>query len=188
VQQLLSPYRQKIDHRAKSRFGQWSRFGPGRENHTSKKDLVSGHYLVNFGPNLFGFQMAPIFIFSFADLSFLPTSHTTQAQLRSQLQSASPCCRCRRPTGGSGPRSKGGSNTGRRQGDQGIAAAVTAALAPWARPPTRCARAGAAPAASDREGFDTCGEEDRGKRPARNGDDAGTGGSRTVAAHCPHRQ
>jgi hypothetical protein len=33
-----------------------------------------------FGPNLFGYQMAPIFVILFADLSFLPTSHTTQAQ------------------------------------------------------------------------------------------------------------
>jgi hypothetical protein len=50
-------------------------------------------------------------------------------------------------------------------------------LAPWARPPTRCARAGAALAASDREGFDACGEENRGERPARDGDDARPGGS-----------
>jgi hypothetical protein len=68
------------------------------------------------------------------------------------------------------------------------AAATTAALAPWARPPTRCARAGAALVASDREGFDACGEENRGKRPARDGDDARTGGSRRVAAPHPHRQ
>ena len=67
-------------------------------------------------------------------------------------------------------------------------AAATAALAPWARPPTRCARAGAALAPSDREGFDTCGEEDHGKRPAHDGDDTGTGGSRRVAAPRPHRQ
>jgi hypothetical protein len=86
------------------------------------------------------------------------------------------------------PRAQGGSNTGRRRGERGIAAAATAALAPWVRPPTRCARAGAVLAASDREGFDACGEEDRGKRPARDGDDAGTGGSRRVAAHRPHRQ
>ena len=39
-----------------------------------------------------------------------------------------------------------------RRGDQGIAAAAMAALAPWARPPTSCARVGAALAASDREG------------------------------------
>jgi hypothetical protein len=51
-----------------------------RKNHTCKKDLVSGRDLVNFGPNLFGYQMAPIFVILFADLSFLPTSHTTQAQ------------------------------------------------------------------------------------------------------------
>ncbi len=65
---------------------------------------------------------------------------------------------------------------------------ATAALAPWARPPTRCAQAGAALAASDREGFDACGEEDHGKRPARDGDDAGTGGSRRVATPHPHWQ
>ena len=52
----------------------------------------------------------------------------------------------------------------------------------------RCARAGAALAASDREGFDACGEEDRGERPARDGSDAGTGGYRRVAAPRPHRQ
>ena len=40
----------------------------------------------------------------------------------------------------------------RQRGDPGIAAAATAALAPCAHPPTRCARAGAALAASDREG------------------------------------
>jgi hypothetical protein len=67
-------------------------------------------------------------------------------------------------------------------------AAATAALAPWARPPTRCARAGAALAPSDQEGFDACGEEDRGERPAHDGDNAGTGGSRRVAAPRPHRQ
>jgi hypothetical protein len=54
-----------------------------RENHTIKNDLVRGRDLVNFGPNLFGYQMAPIFVILFAGLSFLPTSHTTQAQLRS---------------------------------------------------------------------------------------------------------
>jgi hypothetical protein len=37
--------------------------------------------LFRFGPNLFGSQMAPIFVFLVAELSFLPTSHTTQAQL-----------------------------------------------------------------------------------------------------------
>ena len=47
---------------------------------------------------------------------------------------------------------------------------------------------GAALAPSGREGFDVCGEEDRGKHPARDGDDAGTGGSRRVAAPRPHRQ
>ncbi len=65
--------------------------------------------------------------------------------------------------------------------------AATAALAPWARPPTRCARAGATVARSDREGFDACGEEDRGERHARDGDDARTGGSRRVAVPHPHR-
>ena len=40
----------------------------------------------------------------------------------------------------------------------------------------------------DREGFDACGEEDRGERPSRDDDDAGTGGSRRVAAPRPHRQ
>jgi hypothetical protein len=53
------------------------------EKHTSQKDLVSGRDLVNFGPNLFGYQIAPNFVILFADLSFLPTSHTTQTQLRS---------------------------------------------------------------------------------------------------------
>ena len=160
------------------------------ENHTSKKYLVSGRDLVNFGPYLFGYHMAPIFVILFADLSFLllPTSHTTQAQLRSQLQFTLPCCRFCHPTGGGGPRSEGGSNTSRRRGDRGIAAAKTAALAPWARPPMRCVRAGAALIASDWEGFDACGEEDCGERPARDGDDAGTGGSRRVAAPRPHRQ
>jgi hypothetical protein len=54
-----------------------------RENHTSQKDFDSGRDLVHFGPNLFGSQMAPIFGILVAELSFLPTSHTTQAQLRS---------------------------------------------------------------------------------------------------------
>ncbi len=54
-----------------------------RENHTSQIDLDSGHDLVHFGPNLFSFQMAPIFVILVAESSFLPTSHTTQAQLRS---------------------------------------------------------------------------------------------------------
>ena len=69
-----------------------------------------------------------------------------------------------------------------RHGDQGIAAATMALLAPWVRPPTRCAWAGAAHAASDREGFDACGEEDRAERPAHKGNGAGTGGSWRVAA------
>ena len=47
---------------------------------------------------------------------------------------------------------------------------------------------GAALAASGREGFDACGEEDRGEHPARDGNEAGTGGSRRVAAPRPHRQ
>jgi hypothetical protein len=63
-----------------------------------------------------------------------------------------PCCRRRRPTGSGGPRSEGGSTVGRRKGDGGIAAVVTAALAQWARITTRGARAGAALATSDREG------------------------------------
>ncbi len=63
-----------------------------------------------------------------------------------------------------------------------------AVLAPWARSPTRCARAGAALAASDREGFDACGEENRGERPARDGNDARPGGSRRVTTPHPHRQ
>jgi hypothetical protein len=33
-----------------------------------------------------------------------------------------------------------------------------------------------------------CGEEDRGERPARSGNDTGTGGSRRVADPRPHRQ
>ena len=49
-------------------------------------------------------------------------------------------------------------------------------------------RAGAALATSDREGFDKFGEEDRGECPAREGNDAGTGDSRRVAARRPHRQ
>ena len=40
----------------------------------------------------------------------------------------------------------------------------------------------------DREGFDACGEENRGERPARDGDDVRPGGSRRVAAPHPHRQ
>ena len=86
------------------------------------------------------------------------------------------------------PKKRRGSNTSRHRGDRGIAAAKTAGLAPWARPPMRCVRAGAALIASDWEGFDACGEEDCGERPARDGDDAGTGGSRRVAAPRPHRQ
>ncbi len=51
-----------------------------------------------------------------------------------------------------------------------------------------CAWAGAALAPSDWEGFDACGEEDRGELRARCGNDAETGGSRRVAAPRPHRQ
>ena len=75
-----------------------------------------------------------------------------------------------------------------RHGDQGIAAATTALLVPWVRPLTRCVWAGAAHAASDREGFDACGEEDRAERPAHEGNGAGTGGSWRVAAPHPQRQ
>jgi hypothetical protein len=46
-----------------------------------------------------------------------------------------PCCRCRCPTGGGGPRSEGGSTAGRRRGDRGIGAVVMVALAQWARLP-----------------------------------------------------
>jgi hypothetical protein len=63
-----------------------------------------------------------------------------------------PCCRCRHPTGGGGPKSKGGSTAGRQRGNRGIAAVVTAALAQWARIPMRLARVGATLAASDWEG------------------------------------
>jgi hypothetical protein len=101
----------------------------------------------------------------------------------------SPCCRFRRLTGSGSLISEGRSSTSGRRGDRGIAAAVMAALAPWAHPPTRCAQAGAALAASDREGFDACGEdEDRGEHPARDGNNAATGCSRRVAAPCPHQQ
>ena len=54
-----------------------------RENHTGKKVSDFGCVLVHFGPNLLAIKMAPIFVILVADLSFLPTSHTTQAQLRS---------------------------------------------------------------------------------------------------------
>jgi hypothetical protein len=57
--------------------------------------------------------------------------------------SMSPCCRCHCPTGGGDPRSKGGYNASPRRGDCGIAVAVRAALAQWARLPTRGAWAGA---------------------------------------------
>ena len=70
--------------------------------------------------------------------------------------STSPCCCPRCPTGGGGPRIKGGSTSGRRRGDRGIAAVVTAALAQWARILKRGACAGAALALSDREGGHQC--------------------------------
>jgi len=54
-----------------------------RENHTGKKVLDFGRVLVHFGPNLFAIKMAPIFVILVADMSFLPTSLTSQAQLRS---------------------------------------------------------------------------------------------------------
>ena len=62
-----------------------------------------------------------------------------------------PCCCCCRLTG-SGLRSEVGSTADRRREDQGIAAAVMVALAQWARPPKRGARAGVALGASEREG------------------------------------
>ncbi len=43
-------------------------------------------------------------------------------------------------------------------------------------------------AASDREGFNVCGEEDRGEHPACYGSGSETGGYRRVAAPRPHRQ
>jgi hypothetical protein len=45
--------------------------------------LDFGRVLVHFGPNLFAIKMAPIFVILVADMSFLPTSLTSQAQLRS---------------------------------------------------------------------------------------------------------
>ncbi len=48
---------------------------------TSQKYLDSGRDSVHFDPNLFGSQIAPIFVIFVAESSFLPTSHTTQAQL-----------------------------------------------------------------------------------------------------------
>jgi hypothetical protein len=50
-----------------------------REHHTGKKDLVSGRDLVNFGPNLFGYQMAPNFVIYLQTCHFyLPaTQHKT---------------------------------------------------------------------------------------------------------------
>jgi len=50
-------------------------------------------------------------------------------------------------------RPEGGSTAKRRSGDQGIAVAVMAALAQWARLPTRGVRAGAALNASDGKGI-----------------------------------
>jgi hypothetical protein len=75
------------------------------------------------------------------------THHTLWRQRRQGQASTSTCWHCRRPTGVGGPRSEGGSNSGRRRGDRGIAAAVTAALAQLARLSTRGARAGSALAA-----------------------------------------
>jgi hypothetical protein len=54
-----------------------------RENHTGKKVLDFCRDLVHFGPNLLAIKMAPIFVILVANMSFLPTSHTSQAQLRS---------------------------------------------------------------------------------------------------------
>jgi hypothetical protein len=51
------------------------------ENHTSKIDLDSGSDLVNFGSNLFGSQITPIFVILVAESSFLPTRrHNKKAQ------------------------------------------------------------------------------------------------------------
>ena len=74
------------------------------------------------------------------------THHTSRHQRRQGQASTSMCCRCRRrhPTGGDGPRSKGGSNAGRRKGNRGIAAAVTVALMQLVRLSTRGGWAGAA--------------------------------------------
>jgi len=109
----------------------------------------------------------------------------------------SPCCRCLRPTGGGGPRSEGGSTADCRRGDRGIAAGrrrVTAALAQWARIPTRGARAGAALAASDREGGHrrrmpvhdgAMGDGGEGATATGGGGIAGGGGGRGEAAGTP---
>ena len=78
----------------------------------------------------------------------MTAARTSTLRWRQGRASTSTCCRCHRLTGGGGPRSEVGSNTGRRRGDRGIAM-------PWACPPTWCARAGAALAASDREGIIT---------------------------------
>ncbi len=87
----------------------------------------------------------------------MTAAQTSMRQGRQGQASTLPCCYCHCPTGGGSPRSKGGSTPGRQRGDQGIAVAVTAALVPWARPPTRGAWLGAALAASDQEGVDaTC--------------------------------
>ena len=71
------------------------------------------------------------------------THHTTRRRRCRGRASTSTCCHRRCPTGDGGPRSEGGSNAGRRKGDQGIAVAVTAALAQFAHLLTRGARAGA---------------------------------------------
>ncbi len=76
------------------------------------------------------------------------THHTPRCWRRQGQVSMSTCCRRHRPTGGGGSRSEGGSNSGCRREDRGIAAAVTAALAQLARLSTRGARARLALAAS----------------------------------------
>jgi hypothetical protein len=75
----------------------------------------------------------------------MTAARTSTLRWQQGRASTSTCCRCRCLTCSSSPRSEVGSNTGRRRGDRGIAA-------PWARPPTWCARAGAALAESDLEG------------------------------------
>ena len=64
-----------------------------------------------------------------------------------------PCCTCCCLTGGGSPRSEGGSTAGCQRGTESLRR--PAALAQWACPLTREARAGAALAASEREGVDT---------------------------------
>ena len=84
------------------------------------------------------------------------------------------------------PGSEGGSIAGRWRGDRCIAAATTAALAPWGRPPPRGARAGVAITASDREDADAICRSmmapwmiervERARRRRRGGRIAGRGG------------